>query len=272
MNWALYAGLEVKVGARIEAFSKTLFDYSATVIKDSIILDQGVGGPITSTLTDPRDGQVYNTVLIGTQWWMAENLNYGTYVPIATGQAGAGTQKYCQNLAGVNDASCPFGGLYEWTEIMNGSASCNGTGAPPNDKCPTNVQGVCPAGWHVPSHYEWTTLEKNVGTNPGAFPYDITTTGVWLGTDEGGNLKQTGIANWTTPNTGATNTSGFTALPSGQSWSGSFYYTGSYGYWWSSTESSGANAWARELIYNTAQVRRGYANKATGFSVRCVKD
>ena len=222
----------------------------------------------TSTVTD-YDGNVYNTVLIGTQCWMKENLNYGTYAAVTSPQV-AGT-KFCQNLSGVNDATCPMGGLYEWANIMNGSASCNGTGAPPNDKCPTNVQGLCPAGWHIPSHYEWTTLEKNVGTNPGAFPYDVTTTG-WLGTDEGGNLKQTGTTNWISPNTGATNSSGFTALPGGNSWAGSFNNAGNNGYWWSSTGASGTTAWYRKLTYNNAQVLRYNLGKAYGFSCRCVKD
>ncbi|MBW8049671.1 MAG: hypothetical protein FVQ77_04900 [Cytophagales bacterium] len=220
------------------------------------------------------DGNWYNTVLIGTQCWMAENLNVGTYVPVASGgQAPVGTQKYCQNLSGVNDPTCPFGGLYEWDEMMDGSLTCNGTAPPPDDnvKCTPPVQGVCPTGWHVPSHYEWTLLEKNVGTNPGAFPYDVTTTG-WLGTDEGGNLKQTGTTNWTTPNAGATNSSGFTALPGGYSWSGSFVGAGNDGILWSSTENSGTLAWIRNLNYAEARVFRDNNNKAFGFSVRCVKD
>jgi len=222
----------------------------------------------TSTVTD-YDGNVYNTVLIGTQCWMKENLNYGTYAAVTSPQV-AGT-KFCQNLSGVNDATCPMGGLYEWANIMNGSASCNGTGAPPNDKCPTNVQGLCPAGWHIPSHYEWTTLEKNVGTNPGAFPYDVTTTG-WLGTDEGGNLKQTGTTNWISPNTGATNSSGFTALPGGNSWAGSFNNAGNNGYWWSASELSATEAWGRYLYYSYCGVNRGYNSKSLGFSVRCLRD
>lgn len=220
------------------------------------------------SFVDARDGKTYNAVLIGSQCWMAENLNYGTYAAVTTPQV-AGT-KFCQNLSGVNDASCPFGGLYIWTNMMNGSASCNGTGAPPNDKCATNVQGLCPAGWHVPSHYEWTTLEKNIGTNPGAFPYDVSTTG-WLGTDEGGNLKQTGITNWTTPNTGATNSSGFLALPGGYSWSGSFANVANYGAWWSATE-SGTNAWRRFLVYIDARLSRITFGKTYAYSVRCVKD
>ncbi|MBI2966624.1 MAG: SBBP repeat-containing protein, partial [Bacteroidetes bacterium] len=227
---------------------------------------------VAKILFDERNCRQYPIEKIGSQWWMTENLNYGTYVPVASGgQAGAGTQKYCQDLSGFNDPSCPLGGLYEWDEMMNGAASCNGTGAPPNDSCPTPVQGVCPAGWHIPSHYEWTTLEKNVGIDPGSFPYDMTTTG-YFGTDEGGNLKQTGTTNWTTPNTGATNTSGFTALPGGNSWAGSFSSAGLYGYWWSSTEYSGTYAWYRMLSYNNAQVYRISNPKAYGFSCLCVKD
>lgn len=224
----------------------------------------GCGG--LTTITDARDAKVYNIVEIGTQCWMAQNLDYGTYVPIATGQGGAGTQKYCY---ADNTGNCTtYGGLYEWTEMMNGSVTCNGcASAPP---CVTPVQGICPTGWHVPSHYEWTLLEKNVGSSPGAFPYDITTSS-WLGTNEGGNLKQTGITNWQSPNTGATNTTGFTALPGGNCWSGSFLDVGSKGRWWSATESGGA-AWYRNLTYTEARVTRATPSKANGFSVRCVKD
>ena len=226
---------------------------------------------VTGTLTDSRDGQVYNTVLIGSQWWMAENLNYGAYVTLATGQGAAGTQKYCY---GDNTANCStYGGLYEWVEMMDGSLTCNGTGAPPNDACATPVQGVCPNGWHIPSNDEWTTLEKNVGSNPGDFPYDLTTIDVWLGTDEGGNLKQTGTTNWTTPNSGATNSSGFAALPGGASWSGSFSSVGDFGYWWCSTEYFGPpNALYRRLYYVSTQVYRNASSEANGYSVRCLQD
>jgi len=221
-------------------------------------------------MTDARDSKVYNIVQTGTgagiQCWMAQNLNYGTYAAITTPQV-AGT-KFCQDLTGLNNSACPFGGLYEWTNMMNGSTTCNGDATCP--PCATKVQGLCPAGWHVPSHYEFTLLEKNVGTNPGAFPYDVSTTG-WLGTDEGGNLKQTGTSNWTTPNTGATNTTGFTALPGGYSTGGSFYTVGIYGYWWSATE-SGGSAWSRYLYYPEARVSRGPSYKSAGFSGRCVKD
>ncbi len=241
-----------------------------------------------SQFTDDRDGQSYSTVWIAgaSQCWMAENLNYGTYVAVVLGgQDPANTQKYCQNLSGVNDATCPMGGLYEWAEMMDGvtvnntnAASCNGTAPPPdaNAQCSPLVQGICPAGWHVPSHYEWTLLEKNVGTNPAAFPYDITTIG-WLGTDEGSNLKEPGAPPWTAPNNctppGSCNSSGFTALPGGTSWSGSFDNVGDYGFWWMATEYDATNAWGRHLYYSSATVYRNhFPNKLYGFSVRCVQD
>jgi uncharacterized protein (TIGR02145 family) len=215
--------------------------------------------------------KAYNTVLIGSQCWLKQNLNYGTYVPVASGgQSGAGVQKCCQNLSGVNDASCPMGGLYEWDEMMNGSGSCNGTGAPPNDRCLTPVQGICPAGWHIPSHYEWTTLEKNVGSNPGAFPYDETTSNAWLGTNEGSNLKETGTSHWVS-GTVATNSSNFTGLPAGYSSSGSFGDIRINGTWWASTE-NGPYAWFRYVYYQDGGIYRNPTYKTTGYSVRCIMD
>ena len=79
-----------------------------------------------NSITDSRDLQTYSTILIGTQCWMAQNLNYGTYVTEALyGQDGAGTQKYCEDASGLNDNTCPFGGLYEWSELMDGVTANN---------------------------------------------------------------------------------------------------------------------------------------------------
>ncbi len=224
----------------------------------------------TFVLCTDADGNNYSVVRIGTQWWMAENLNAGTYVPITSPQV-SGT-KFCQNYIGENDTTCPMGGLYEWANMMQGSASCNGTGAPPNDKCDIPVQGLCPTGWHVPSHYEWTTLERNVGSNPGAFPYDVTTVSI-LGTDEGGNLKETCTSHWKSPNEGATNKSGFTALPGGSAWQGVFDDFTLSGYWWSSTESiPWYSAWVRGLNYSLTTIGRSEYFEESGFNIRCVKD
>ena len=244
------------------------------------IQTSGCGG--FTTMTDARDSKTYNIKQIGTQCWMAQNLNYGTYIAVMTSGAGTGqnqaaTQKFCQTLGGVNDPTCAMGGLYEWAEMMDGSTvnntaatnSCIGDATCP--PCATTVQGICPSGWHVPSHYEWTLLEKNVGTTPGAFPYDVSTNGVWLGTDEGSNLKQAGTTNWTTPNTGATNSSGFTALPGGCSfeahsmmvvtWSLLVVF---YREWHVCLEA--------HPVLHLADVIRNADVKEYGFSVRCVKN
>ena len=230
----------------------------------------GCGVPFT----DVRDGKSYSTVQIGTQCWMGENLNYGTYVLLSSGgQAGTGTQKYCQNAGGSNDATCPYGGLYEWDEMMGGFQSCNGTGAV-QPGCATPAQGICPAGWHIPSHYEWTLLELSLCTSASCatdFPYDITTTLV-RGTNEGGMLKQAGFTNWLSPNEGATNSSGFTALPGGNSWSSSFQAAGYYTIWWSATEYDSMYAWCEGLDRLSAGMIRNVLDKPFGFSVRCLKD
>jgi len=179
------------------------------------------------------NGNNYSVVQIEAQWWMAENLNAGIYVPITTPQV-SGT-KFCMDINGHADPDCPMGGLYEFENLLQGSVPCNGTGAPPNDKCTTPVKGLCPNGWHIPSHYEWTTLEKNAGSNPGAFPYDISTISL-LGTDEGGNLKETCTSYWWSPNAGATNLTGFSGLPGGDTWNGVFEDFGQSGYFWTSSE------------------------------------
>jgi uncharacterized protein (TIGR02145 family) len=214
------------------------------------------------------NGNNYSIVQIGNQWWMAENLNAGSYVPITTPQV-SGT-KFCMNVNGQADPNCPMGGLYEWNNLMQGAVQCNGSGAPPNDKCANPVKGLCPNGWHIPSHYEWTTLEKNSGSNPGAFPYNTSTISL-LGTDEGGNLKQTCTTYWWAPNAGATNTTGFSGLPGGDTWNGVFEDFGQSGYFWTSTEPF-FMAWVHALNYSLTVIGRSSYAIESGFSCRCVKD
>ena len=244
-----------------------------------------VGGVQTSSCggvfsyTDARSGGqgAFAAVQTGTgagiQCWMAVNLNYGSYetLPI-TGSQPSG-YKYCQNKSQNNDATCPMGGLYEWANLMNSSAGCNGCpNAPP---CITPVQGLCPNGWHIPSHYEWTLLEKNVGSSPGSFPYDETTTGA-LGVDEGAKLKEVGQTYWWYTNTG-TNTSGFTARGSGFTevvGSTNQFVDGGYDcFLWSTTEGSDTStAWGRDLYWGNNTVNRYPYNKALGEAVRCVRN
>ncbi len=197
----------------------------------------------TGTVTD-IDGNVYHTVTIGTQVWMVENLKVTKYrngdpIPNITD----GTQwnnltagAYCSydnNAANVST----YGQLYNWYAV--------------NDS-----RNICPAGWHVPTDAEWTTLTTFLGGESVA----------------GGKMKEAGSAHWALPNTGATNESGFTALPGG--WRGydklfhDLLYTG---YWWSATQSS-SSAWERQLYQGTQTVDRLYLNQYLGISVRCIKD
>ena len=197
---------------------------------------------------------------------MKQNMNIGT-ICTADQTDNQTVEKYCYTDIDANcdtnnnpsgNTTYPDGGLYQWGEAMQYVASCNGTGAPPNDKCVTPVQGICPIGWHIPSHYELTTLERNVGSNPSAFPYNTSTLG-WLGTNEGTNLKPEGSSGFEGNLAGYRNTYG------------SFYYRGSYAYIWSSLE-SGTSAWNRRLCSGIATVNRSDDYKDNGFSVRCLKD
>ena len=117
---------------------------------------------------------------------------------------------------------------------------------------------MCPTGWHLPSDDEWTTLTDYLGGEDVA----------------GGKLKETGTTHWQSPNKGATNESGFTALPGGyRNIDGTFGYIGYAGYWWSSTESIvQATPGTGTFIYYFSDVYRQYLNKRVGFSVRCLRD
>lgn len=127
---------------------------------------------------------------------------------------------------------------------------------------------ACPSGWSLPSDDQWKQIEMALGMSQS----EADNAG-WRGTDEGGKMKETGYAHWYSPNLGATNTSGFTALPGGyRSPSGSFGLLGYYSYYWSSSESSGTGSRARFLYYNSDQVHRSSYSKTNSFSVRCIKD
>ncbi len=124
---------------------------------------------------------------------------------------------------------------------------------------PSGVQGACPTGWHLPSDPEWMELTTCLGGEPLA----------------GGKLKETGTAHWDSPNTGATNESGFTALPGGYRHyiNQIFDKVGYGGYWWSATENDPPlEAWNRVMLHNENYVATDYKARGYGFSVRCVKD
>jgi len=116
---------------------------------------------------------------------------------------------------------------------------------------------ICPSGWHLSTDAEWTTLTSYLGS----------------GSVAGGKLKETGNTHWQSPNKGATNETGFTALAGGDRYvNGAFDFIGHYGYWWSSTECGIEDAWYRGMSYNYSDVGRSDGSKTSGFSVRCIRD
>ena len=196
------------------------------------------------TVTDV-DGNTYKTIQIGTQTWMAENLKTtkyrnGTPIPNVTDNT-----QWQNNTNGAycsyeNNASndCPYGKLYNWYAV-------------------TNTNQLCPTGWHVPTNAEWTTLTTFLGGESVA----------------GGKMKSTGTQYWITPNTGATNSSGWSGLPGGdRDPNGRFDKIGLEGYWWSSTKREVSSIWIRGLVYGIDAAGIGYLDSWSGFSVRCLKD
>ncbi len=196
-----------------------------------------------NTFTDVRDSSVYGTVLIGTQCWMKQNLNIGALISGTANQTDNGViEKYCYDNLPVN---CNlYGGLYQWDETMQYSPA-------------PGSQGICPAGWHIPSDSEWTTLTEGVGGLPVA----------------GGKMKEAGAAHWTTPNYNATNNTGFTGLPGGyRRTNGSYENLHDGGIWWTGTEVSLVHARYRTLYHALECAGRGYRNKWEGVSVRCLEN
>jgi uncharacterized protein (TIGR02145 family) len=188
-------------------------------------------------------GQNYSTVIIGWQCWMKENLRVGQMILGGMAQSNNGLiEKYCY----FNDpVYCEvYGGLYLWDEMMQYSTT-------------PGVQGICPPGWHIPTESDWNILTDLMGGLAVA----------------GGKLKETGTSHWYSPNEGATNSSNFTALPSGdRATNGGFYDLCSDGMYWTSVQDDANNSWSRALTYTWYSVIRRTYTKTTGLPVRCVKN
>jgi uncharacterized protein (TIGR02145 family) len=191
------------------------------------------------------DGNIYKTVKIGTQTWMAENLkttrfNDGTPISLVGGDnewrelTAPGYCWYNNDEASFKD---PYGALYNWYTAATGK--------------------LCPSGWHIPEKEEWLTL--------GAFLNDSV--------KAGGKLKEAGTAHWLTPNKGADNSSGFSALGSGiRYFEGTYASNLSYTSIWSNTENEHNEVWYISLFYAETELSLNHRNKKYGFSVRCLKD
>ncbi len=212
----------------------------------------------TFTACTDADNNHYPTVVIGSQTWMAANLNVGTRIDGAQNQTDNGIiEKYC--YLDDDDACDPHGGLYQWNELMQYNTT-------------PGAQGLCPTGWHLPTDAEWCTLTQYLDPTVNCNAIG------WSGQNAGGKMKSTGTLEagtglWHQPNTGATNESAFTGFPSGdRDESGLFAYQGTYGFWWSSTQLNTGSAWSRSPDYSVASIVRGGNQKICGFSVRCVHD
>lgn len=205
--------------------------------------------PASSGIIADIDNNTYSTVTIGTQVWMASNLKTtllkdGTAIPLVTNSATWSlltTPGYCwYNHEAANKST--YGALYNWHTVNTGK--------------------LCPTGWHVPSDAEWTKLVAYFDGDNIEGKYVV-----------GGSLKEIGADHWKAPNTGANNTTGFTALPGGARFDlGSFYDIGNNGYWWSSTEAASSVAWNPTLHYSSPYIDILVIDKRMGFSVRCLKD
>ena len=195
------------------------------------------------------DGNVYKTVTIGTQTWMAENLKVskysdGTIIPnvkdsIEWSKLTTGAWCYYNNDAANN---AKYGKLYNWYAV---SKTTNGN------------KNVCPTGWHVPTHAELSVVTGYLGGESVA----------------GGKMKEVGTTSWNSPNADATNTSLFSALPGGlRDVHGYYNGIGYYGTWWSSTEVDTHHVWDRNLGASDGVAYMNDTNKEFGLSVRCLKD
>jgi uncharacterized protein (TIGR02145 family) len=237
-----------------EKLKSTLTTIDMTYTNGDILLFKGVSGRYSTVVTNvptsneiitfnfvlcqDSDGKNYSVVQVGTQTWMAENLNVGIKINGTQNQTNNGIiEKYCFNNMQSN---CDvYGGLYQWDEMMQ--------------YCPSrhNSMGLCPYGWIVPSDDDWTVLSDYLQGESVA----------------GGKMKETGTDHWASPNNGATNSSGFTALPGGLN---SNYLT-FRAYFWSVSEYNTTDVWSRYLLYDYPDLTSDHYPKTNGYSVRCMK-
>ena len=228
------------------------------------LLQPTTDGP-SQPVTD-IDGNVYKTVKLGNQVWMAENLRTtryadGTPIPLGTEASSTTAYRYYpdDNSANVSD----YGYLYNWAAVMNGSAS--------SEANPSGVQGICPDGWHVPSDAEWTELTNYVKSQSQYVCGDYTgNIAKALASEVGWNSSTYNCDVGNNPS--ANNATGFSARPAG-GYFGDYSGFGNYAYFWSATQTNSSYAYNRTLYYyGDAGVYRDYSNKGAGYSVRCVRN
>jgi uncharacterized protein (TIGR02145 family) len=207
------------------------------VKQSGVIILSSVDNPCPGIPTVDYSGKTYNTVQIGSQCWLKENLDVGTRIDGSQNQSNNSIiEKYCYN----NDTNnCNVhGGLYQWNEAMQYSTT-------------EGSQGICPIGWHLPSYIESSKLSTVVGRDGNALKAVGQGTGVGTGT----------------------NTSGFSSLLSGtRLTSGYFDYLGEGAYYWNSPEHDASNGQSMSLNFNSGTINFNHFDKVYGFSIRCIKD
>jgi uncharacterized protein (TIGR02145 family) len=207
-------------------------------------------------MVEDIDGNIYEIIKIGDQEWMAKNLKVTRYrngdkisnVTDNSEWASLSTGARCVYNNDENTLST-YGFLYNWFSVVDS-------------------RGLAPEGWHVPTDEDWKELEKYLGMSQSEAD------GInWRSADVGGKLKEEGTSHWNSPNTGATNESGFTAIPGGfRHMNGIFQFIGQGCSFWSSSKYNSNTAWSRSPYYSNSAVYRHNYPKKRGFSVRCVRN
>ena len=272
LDFSTYTGNGRRIAFRNVLGGGANYDYSYNYI-DDITLDirSDLPCPGTPTVTD-YDGNVYNTVQIGNQCWMRENLrttHYANGTPIPAGSGNySDTAPYYYDYSSdeygglVNIPLSERGYLYNWSAAMHGAASSSAV--------PSGVRGVCPNGWHLPSDAEWTVLTDYVssqsyyvcGNDTSHIAKALASTTWWLANDE----YQCSVGN----DQGVNNASGFGAVPAGIWGEGGNAHR--YADFWSATQSSSDRAYSRFIAFYSAGVLRSGSMKEYGISVRCLRD
>ena len=182
------------------------------------------------------DGNVYKTVKIGKQWWMAENLK------VTKDPKGNSIESFCYNDDESN--ALTYGRLYSWDVAMNRTID-------------SGNQGIAPDGWHIPTNSDWDELMETLGGY----------------SEAGGHLKSTDSNFWNSPNTGASNISGFSAIAAGEIDRGKHWLFGDVAIFWSSIEENEFNAYYIYLTQDNKRANmRSFLKTVMKYSIRCIKD
>lgn len=221
--------------------------------------------PGTHSVTD-IDGNVYNTMLIGTKCWMRENLR------TTRNAMGVSISRHCYDNIPSNCRI--YGGLYNWETVMDSASSSSAN--------PSGVLGICPAGWHVPSDAEWTQLVNYLVSTYGWSNLMFDEAGLAcklrscrkVNSPVGCDCNTTEHPRWNYHSSyHGTNHVGFSALPGGGRSSGGLYSgVGSETIWWSATQRTSTLSWSWRIRWDQGEVNRSSLNKASGYSLRCVKN